>query len=46
MVGVVVLGVVAFVPVFGLLVLLAALSVGLGALTLELWRLCTAIRAR
>ncbi len=44
-VGGVVLGVVAFVPVVGALTLLAALSLGLGALTLELWRLCIAPRA-
>ena len=44
-VGVIVLGVVVFVPVFGALVLLASLSLGLGALTLELWRVCTTPRA-
>ncbi len=44
-VGVVVLGVVAFVPVLGALALLVALSLGLGALTLELWRICIPFRA-
>ena len=44
-VGVVVLGVVAFVPVLGALALAAALSLGLGALTLELWRICIPFRA-
>lgn len=44
-VGVVVLGVITFVPVVGALTVLAALSLGLGALTLELWRLCIVQRA-
>ena len=44
-IAVLAVGVVAFVPVLGALALAAALSLGLGALTLELWRICIPFRA-